>query len=97
MKAIFFTHHALVKIAERSLDEASIRYALAHPLEIIPDAQHSERQVVHAIMRHDGGKAQLLRVVVEETPLEIIVLTVYLTSKINKYRSSKGDDDETRL
>ncbi len=84
MKAIRWSPHALEALVAREIDRGEADRTLVHP-EAVEPAQ-SPRQV-YMRRYHDGvlQAEMLLRVIVEETTDEIIVITVYKTSQIKKY------------
>jgi hypothetical protein len=84
VKSIRWSRHALRALAEREIDRAEADKALENPEFVVPG--QSARQVfMHRY--HDGvlQAEMLLRVIVEETADEIVVITVYKTSQIDKY------------
>ena len=84
MKPLRWTSHALEGLADRDIDRAEAEQTIAAPELSIID---SPRRAV--LMRRYSdprlGRQMLLRVVVEETPDERVVVTVYKTSQIAKY------------
>lgn len=78
--AAIIPEHAGQQMAKRQITEAEVREVLAHPAAVIPVREG--RVVVQAVRG-----AHLLRVFVDvdRTPVEVV--TVYRTSKIQKYRS----------
>ena len=85
MKPIRWTAYARKKAALREVSTAEVEATLAQPDSVV--AGHPPRrifmrryfdEVLHAEM--------LLRVVVEETAAEMAVITLYKTSKFEKYK-----------
>ncbi len=84
MKPKRWTFHARRNLAEREIDPIEAEKTLEQPEFRVPDRPH--RQV---LMRRYFDQAvqqeMLLRIVVEETTTEILVITVYKTSQLAKY------------
>jgi len=83
-KPVRWTDHALGNLASREIDRQEADGTLAHPESVVPG--QPPRQV---FMRRYFDKAlqqeMLLRIVVEETMSEKVVVTAYKTSRIEKY------------
>ncbi|HLF75536.1 MAG TPA: DUF4258 domain-containing protein [Anaerolineales bacterium] len=79
-----FTDHALTEMARREISEQDVKDVLANPeqTEMVRDGR-----VVYQARRMmgDSPKAYLLRVFVDIEPQLHYVVTVYRTSKIEKY------------
>lgn len=76
--------HALKNLSDREIPRAEAEKALAEPEAVSPAS--SKRQFL--MRRYFDDRLQqkmLVRVLVEETPQERVVITVYMTSKIGKY------------
>ena len=84
MKPLRWTAHALLALEDRSIDRAKVEEAIAAP-EL--SALDPPRRVVLMRRYFDDhlGRQMLLRVVVEETRQERVVVTVYKTSRIARY------------
>ena len=83
MKAVRITRHAREEMERRGIAESIVRAVLDSPDEVVP-ALHG-LSVRQSIVRM-GEKTCLVRVVVADRPGEDIVVTVYRTSKLAKYR-----------
>lgn len=84
MKPTRWTEHALKKCTRRRIDTETAIRTIAQPDSIVMvSASRSFRQRRY----FDGvlGAEMLMRVLVEESDLEIVVVTVYITSKLRKY------------
>ena len=84
MKSIRWTLHALQNLTDREIDQEEVRQALGQPTAIVPG------QIPRSIyMRRYFDKIlqqeMLLRVIVEETMGEKVVVSVYKTSQITRY------------
>jgi hypothetical protein len=51
----------------------------------MPDKENNIRDICQSIVKDINGTNKLLRIVVEESFDEILVISVYFTSKIKKY------------
>ncbi len=84
MKAIRWTTHALRSLEEREIERGVVEHVLVAPQHVAPDPpDRSIRMRVYfdPVLQ----KEMLLRVVVEETADELVVVTVYKTSQIDRY------------
>ena len=84
MKSIRWTLHALQNLTDREIDQEEVNQALDQPTVITPG------QIPRSIyMRPYFDKVlqqkMLLRVIVEETIGERVVVSVYKTSQITRY------------
>jgi hypothetical protein len=81
---IRWTRHALEALAEREVDREEVERALRGPTPTIPGLGN---RTVHLRKYHDRALDQemLLCVVTEEQADEIVIVTIYKTSKIEKY------------
>lgn len=78
MKILVFVPHALERMNERGINKEEVIAALSYPDDI--DLTDENRKIAQRFI-----EGSLLRVVYEEKEDTIIVVTVYLTSKYNKY------------
>ncbi len=76
--------HALRNLGDREIDRAVDESVLADP-EHVTDDPPGRRVLMRRY--HDAmlGQAMLLRVVVEDAAEEMVVVTVYKTSQIQRY------------
>jgi hypothetical protein len=84
MNPVRWSTHALANLAEREIDRAEAERALAAPDRVT--LGHGGRQLL--LRRYDDPllrQPMLLCVVVEDTPGGPVVVTVYKTSKLDKY------------
>jgi hypothetical protein len=84
MKPVRWTGHALQNLVDREINRANAESALRAPEHETPDPPG--RRI---LMRryHDSvlDQVMLLRVVVEDTAEETVVVTVYKTSQVQRY------------
>lgn len=84
VKPLRWTVHALEALIDRDIDRALAEQTIATPeLSAIDPPQRTLLMGRYFDVRL--GHQMLLRVVVEETPDERVVVTVYKTSQIAKY------------
>ena len=84
MKPVRWTQHALDDLAARDISREEAERTLAAPDRI---AEGRPPRVICQRRYHDAllGEQMLLRVVIEETELERVIITLYKTSKFTKY------------
>lgn len=85
MKPIRITPHAKERINARKLNTKLVNTTIRNPEQIVPDEDDISQRIYQSVFIDTKGTRKLLRVVVEETKAEIIVITVYPTSQIKKY------------
>lgn len=88
MKSLRWSDHARKKTTAREIDEAAVEQALTNPDAIVagkPRSQIYMRRYRDTVLQTE----MLMRVVVEETEAELVVVTVYRTSKFAKYEVEK--------
>lgn len=84
MKPIRWTTHAERKLSIREAERSEVEQTLEEPDHILPDEPPRsiyQRRYYDRIVQQE----MLLRVVVEETASELVIVTLYKTSKIEKY------------
>jgi hypothetical protein len=89
LKPIRWTAHALDNLRDREIDRQEVEQTLLAPEIALPEQPPREiwmRRYFDTILQQE----MLLRVVVEETPREIVVITVYKTSQIERYLKGVG-------
>jgi len=85
VKPIRFTDHAQERIQIRGLTINKVESVIRKPHQIVPDEDDWNRQIYKSKFTDYRGRHKLLRVVVEETLDEIVVITTYSTSQISRY------------
>jgi hypothetical protein len=78
-----FSDHALREMARRSIPRAVVEAILSAPEQVV--AGREGRTVYQSRIDNDEGKRYLVRVVVDGTRITALVITVYRTSKVQKY------------
>ena len=87
MKPIRWSAHARKKAAKREVPENEVQRTIVRPDSIVPGQWRRSifmRRYFDAILETE----MLLRVVVEETDTELTVVTLYKTSKFEKYEGA---------
>ena len=77
------TSHAQEEIARRSIPRAVLESVLNDPQQIVP--QESGRKVYQSKVDFGGGTIFLVRAIVDDRVNPPALITVYRTSKIEKY------------
>ncbi len=84
MKPIRWSPHALKNLADREIPREEAEKTLLSPEFVVPAG--TRRQIfMRSYMDVRFGQEMLVRAVVEEKADEVLVITVYITSKIGKY------------
>jgi hypothetical protein len=83
-KPVRWSPHAVEWLTRRGVDAEEARLAVIAP-EFMAPAKHGRTVYMRRYVDSSRGKAMLVRVIVEETATELVVLTVYHTSKVDKY------------
>ena len=84
MKPIRWSAHARKKAARREVKEKEVEQTIARPDSIVP-GKWPRRIFMRPYFDHILRAEMLLRIVVEETDVELSVVTLYKTSKFAKY------------
>lgn len=84
MKPFRWTRHALLSLAEREIDQKQAEAALEAPDEVA-DAISPRKAYMRRYVDEVLNQPMLLRVIVEETETERVVVTLYRTSQLQKY------------
>jgi hypothetical protein len=79
--------HATWEMSRRSIAKAQVEAVLDTPEQRFPDGSRAGRWIYQSRQPFEGGKMYLLRVVVAEDEQPPVVVTVYRTSKTEKYWS----------
>ena len=84
MKPIRWAEHAVENPGEREIDRSEADLTLQNPEVIVPDPPAREvymRRYFDRVLQQE----MLMRLVVEQTESESVVVTVYKTSQITRY------------
>lgn len=80
-----WSSHAEEAIIARAIDRAEVDITLASYEFRVPDALPPKEVLMRRYMDREIGRVALMRVVIEESPLEIVILTVYKTTQMARY------------
>ncbi len=83
------SHHAEWEMTRRGIRLALVQAVMEHPEQRLADESSPGRWIYQSRLRFEDGKMYLLRVVVAEDEQPPVIITVYRTSKIEKYWSSE--------
>jgi hypothetical protein len=89
MKPIRWTPHASAEMAKRDVDRAEAESAILQPDAVFParpPREFRQRRYLDKTL----GEEMLLRVLVEDTGSELVVVTLYKTSKFKKYEPGQS-------
>jgi hypothetical protein len=85
-KPVRWTQHAEGKLSYREADRIEVERTIDHPHIILP-AEPPRKIYQRSYFDAALGQQMLPRVVVEETATERIIITLYRTSKLDKYQA----------
>ena len=89
MKPVRWSPHAIDNLADREIDREAAEKTLANPEFVVP-GQLPGLVLMRRYFDQVLQQEMLLRMVVEDTSTERIVITVYKTSQIAKYLKGLG-------
>jgi len=89
MKAVRWSPHAIDNLTDREIDREAAEKTLANP-EFMAPGQLPRLVLMRRYFDPVLQQEMLLRMVVEDTSTERIVITVYKTSQIAKYLKGLG-------
>ena len=89
MKPVRWSPHAIDNLADREIDREAAEKTLANPEFVVP-GQLPRLVLMRRYFDQVLQQEMLLRMVVEDTSTERIVITVYKTSQIAKYLKRLG-------
>jgi hypothetical protein len=84
LKPVRWSSHALKNLTDREIPREEAERTLSNPELILP-ARPPRRFLMRRYFHEGLEQEMLLRALVEDTPSEQIVITVYITSKLGKY------------
>lgn len=88
-RVILFSLHAKRQLKEREISDVVVRNVLLRPAQIVNS--YGGRKIAQDIVRHKGEKF-LMRIIFEEIDGELKIITVYLTTRIEKYWRKENED-----
>jgi len=84
VKRLRWSPHALDNLTDREIDRAEVNKTLENP-EFEVAGQPPRRLLMRRYFDQVLQQEMLLRIVVEDTATERVVITIYKTSQIDKY------------
>ena len=84
MKPFRWSPHALKNLADREIPRAEAEQTLTSP-EAVATAHWGRQFFMRRYFDDRFEQEMLVRALVEETAQELVVITVYITSKVDKY------------
>lgn len=82
------TEHAKEEIIRRQIPINMLKQVMSNPQAVVPAANN--RKCYQAIYLLENQKKYLIRIITEEKEGQLLVITVYKTSKIGKYIKEKS-------
>lgn len=83
------SHHAEWEVTRRGIPLELVQAVMEDPEQRVVDESRTDRWIHQSRFRFENGKMYLLRVVVDEEEQPPVIITVYRTSKIEKYWSAE--------
>jgi len=84
VKPVRWSRHALKNLTDREIDRTEAEKTLAEP-EVVAPGQPPRQVLMRRYFDRLLQQDMLLRIVVEDTASERIVVTVYKTAQLSKY------------
>jgi len=82
-----FSKHAEEQLIRRSLDRNVVESVILNPEQIIEDENNTDIEIYQSIIK-EYGKLFLYRVFINTQSLPNVIVTLYRTTKIEKYYES---------
>jgi len=83
MSDFVFSEHSVQEMKRRSISQEQVEEVMRNPQQKVI-GKH-QRMIYQSQITTEEGKPYLIRVVVDQEVMPIVVITVYITSKIQKY------------
>jgi hypothetical protein len=80
-----YSNHAIEQMYARNINQATVETIIENPLQIILEV---DKKIFHGIIEEDNTK-YLIRIFVNRLKQPNLIITVYKTSKIDKYYEGK--------
>ena len=80
-----YSNHAIEQMNARNITQATVDAIIESPLQIILE---DDKKIFHGIIEEDNTK-YLIRIFVNRLKQPNLIITVYKTSKIDKYYEGK--------
>jgi|AntAceMinimDraft_11_1070367.scaffolds.fasta_scaffold131147_2 hypothetical protein len=85
MDEIVLSKHAEEQIEARGISESDVWAVIRSPQQTLTEETESDKVILQSILKDEVGNEYLIRVFVNVVKNPKLVITVYRTSKINKY------------
>ena len=95
MKPVRWSPHALDNLADREIDRKVAEITLMEP-EFVVSSQLPRLVLMRRYFDQVLQQEMLLRIIVEDTSTERVVVTAYKTSQITKYLKGLGHENPLR-
>jgi hypothetical protein len=79
-----FSRHAEEEMLRRQVPRNIVEAVLERPDEIVDE--YGDKKAYQSLVAFESGKSYLVRVIVDDAAVPKSVVTVYRTSKVEKYR-----------
>jgi len=89
VKPVRWSRHALKNLSDREIDRTEADKTLAEP-EVVAPGQPPRQVLMRRYFDRLLQQEMLLRIVVEDTASERIVVTVYKTAQLSKYLKGRA-------
>jgi len=86
--SFIFSNHAIEQIQRRNIDSKDIDIAMLRPDQMLTDTENPEITIYHSLLK-ENDQMFLLRVFVNVVKQPNVIITLYKTTKIQKYYESK--------
>jgi len=83
-----FSKHAEEQMLRRGINRKDVETVVLRPDQILADDENKDVTVFQSLVK-ENGQMFLLRVFVNTTKLPNVIVTLYRTTKIQKYYESK--------
>lgn len=84
-KRVRWSVHAEAALIDRAIARVDVEMTLANPEFRVPDRLPPNDVLMRRYVDPNLGRLVLLRVVIHETPLEIVIVTVYKATRMDRY------------
>ncbi len=84
-----WSDHALRNLVARRIDRKTADAVLQEP-EVVADGRLGRKVYMGCYLDENHGSEMLLRIVVEDAANEVVVVTLYKTSRLEKYLPTQG-------
>ena len=85
MDSYQFSNHSLEQMQVRGITEELVRMLIKNPEQSLLDPFDSSKMILQSIFSDSNAKMFLVRIFINVSKKPTMVITVYTTSKIDKY------------